>query len=153
MGGFVSDLVWFLQEKWNFFSAQKSTVFCQFPHLHTLKSPLVICLLHSSPFPCIKSPILHLLILSLSLFICECKAAFIHGYHREKSSLCHTSCSHQQHIQSTARTHAHTDVCVYLWPHGYSQHGAGMSGRQLSSQTKELKMLQGLLSAVRARYM
>lgn len=112
-----------------------------------------LCLLHSSPFPCIKSPILHLLILSLSLFICECKAAFIHGYHREKSSLCHTSSSHQQHIQSTARTHAHTDVCVYLWPHGYSQHGAGMSGRQLSSQTKELKMLQGLLSAVRARYM
>lgn len=107
-----------------------------------------LCLLHSSP--CIKSPILHLLILSLSLFICECKAAFIH---REKSSLCHTSSSHQQHIQSTARTHAHTDVCVYLWPHGYSQHGAGMSGRQLSSQTKELKMLQGLLSAVRARYM
>lgn len=100
-----------------------------------------LCLLHSSPFPCIKSPILHLLILSLSLFICEYKAAFIHGYHREKSSLCHTSCSHQQHIQSTARTHAHTDVCVYLWPHGYSQHGAGM------------KMLQGLLSAVRARYM
>lgn len=110
-----------------------------------------LCLLHSSP--CIKSPILHLLILSLSLFICECKAAFIHGYHREKSSLCHTSSSHQQHIQSTARAHAHTDVCVYLWPHGYSQHGAGMSGRQLSSQTKELKMLQGLLSAVRARYM
>lgn len=73
-----------------------------------------LCLLHSSPFPCIKSPILHLLILSLFLFICECKAAFIHGYHREKSSLCHTSSSHQQHIQSTARAHTHRRVCIFM---------------------------------------
>lgn len=71
-----------------------------------------LCLLHSSP--CIKSPILHLLILSLSLFICECKAAFIHGYQREIQFMPHQFFPPTTYTKHRAHTCTHRRVCIFM---------------------------------------
>lgn len=145
--------MWFLQEKCNFFLHRKALFLPVSSPAYLEVSTSHLYLLHSSPFPCIKSPILHLLILSLSLSLFSSVNAklLLSMVTTERNPVYATPVLPTNNIYKAPR--AHTDVCVYLWPHGYSQHGAGMSGWQLSSQTKKLKMLQGLLSAVRARYM
>lgn len=76
-----------------------------------------LCLLHSSPFPCIKSPILHLLILSLSLFSSVNAKLLLSMVTTERNPVYATPVLPTNNIYKAPRAHTHTQTCVYIYGH------------------------------------